>query len=139
MNSLEYGLLIKAYKDLFYIRHEWFGEIRFEVYPSLEKAPFIFRVPWNAEIANQWISPQSSLQQINNLLRNLVGSVVRWTLRGYFVKRERKQLQARLRRRPIDLRQLMMCPNCKSLSIELHKEIAQCRDCHWQTTVLMPQ
>lgn len=138
MNSLEYGLLIRAYKDLFYVRHEWFGDIRYEIYSSIDDAPTLFRSPWNTKTARIWIARQSGLQQTKNLLYNLLDSAIGWAMRGYVIKREQKQIRARLRQRPIDLKQLMMCPACQSMQIEVDSGIARCTDCQWQTTVLMP-
>lgn len=135
LNSLEYGLLVKAYLDLFYVRHEWSGTVRYEVYPSMEQAPDIFRLPWDAETARLWITRRDA----KHLLHNLLHSVIGWALRGYQIRQEQRQLRARLRQRPIDLCRLMMCPKCQSLRIEIKEETARCQDCQWQTTVLMPK
>jgi hypothetical protein len=139
VNSLEYGLLMKAYPDLFYVRHEWFGDIRYEIYSCVDQAPVFFRSPWNAETARLWVARRSSLQQVKNLMRNLLDSAISRAMRGYVIKQEARQLKARLRRRPVNLSQLMMCPKCQSLQIEIKTETARCQDCQWQTTVLISQ
>jgi SAM-dependent methyltransferase len=139
VNSLEYGLLMKAYPDLFYVRHEWFGDICYEIHSCVDQAPAFFRSPWNAEIARLWVARRSSLQQVKDLMRNLLDSAISRAMRGYVIKQEARQLKARLRRRPVNLSQLMMCPKCQSLQIEIKTETARCQDCQWQTTVLIPQ
>jgi len=138
MNSLEYGLLVKAYKDLFYVRHEWSGAVRYQVYSSIDQAPALFRSPWSGETARLWVARQKSLQQARNLVRNLVDSAFGRAMRGYTLKQEQRQLGARLRRRPVDLSQVMMCPACQSVRIEIGLDVAGCQDCQWQTTIQMP-
>jgi SAM-dependent methyltransferase len=139
MNSLEYGLLIKAYKDLFYVRHEWSGTVRCKIYSSIDQAPALFRSPWNGETARLWVARQKSLQQAKNLLHNLIDSAFGRAMRGYTLKQEQRQLKARLRQRPIDLSQVMMCPICQSTRIEIKIDAACCQDCQWQTRIWMPQ
>lgn len=133
VSSLEYGLLVKAYIDLFYVRHEWSGRVRYEFYPSLADAPAILREPWTADTARPWITRRG----VKDLARNLIDSTVSRLLRDYWIRREQRQLQSRLRR-PIDLANLMMCPTCHSLEITLQGETAHCQDCQWQTMVLLP-
>jgi SAM-dependent methyltransferase len=134
-NSLEYGLLIKAYLDLFYVRYEWTDAVRYQVYRSIDQAPDLFRRPWTAETARPWIPRRGA----KHLLRNLIDSVIGHAGRGYLIRREARQVKARMRRRPIDLAQLMMCPVCGSTQIQISGGTARCRDGHWQTTILTPR
>jgi SAM-dependent methyltransferase len=134
MNSLEYGLLIKAYLDLFYVRHEWSGTVRYEFYSSPADAPAILREPWQADTARPWLARRG----LKDLAGNLIGSITNRVLRTYLIKREQRQLQQRLRR-PVDLARLMMCPACHSLQITIQGETARCQDCQWQTLVILPR
>jgi SAM-dependent methyltransferase len=128
-NSLEYGLLFRAYLDLFYVRHEWSGTVRHEFFPSLAEAPAIFHEPWRADTARPWLARRG----FKDLLVNLIASAANRALRSYLIRREQRQ------RRPINLAKLMMCPTCHSLQIAIYSDTARCRDCNWQTLVLMPR
>ncbi len=138
-NSLEYGLLIRAYTDLFYVRYEWRGDIRFRVYDSIEHAPLFFYKPWDTDTARPYIPARGSAQQVIGLLRNLTGSIVHRALRGLVIRQENRQVEARRRPHPIDLGAILMCPNCKSQAIEVQGSMAHCRSCSWQTTLVMPK
>ncbi len=134
VNSLEYGLLIKAYLDLFYVRHEWSGTVCYEFHPSLAEAPAILREPWQADTARPWLARRG----LKDLAANLLTSFANRALRGTLIKREQRELQQRLRR-PIDLARLMMCPTCHSVQITIQGDTARCQDCQWQTLVLLPR
>ncbi len=135
-NSLEYGLLLRAYKDLFYVRYAWQGALRFQVYDALERAPDFMRAPWDAATARPYIPARGGARQLAGLERNLAGSIVQRLLRPYVQRQERREVQARLRRRPVDLEAILMCPQCRGEVVQLRDGTARCPGCGWQTRVL---
>ena len=139
VNSLEYTLLEKAYRDLFYVRHEWSKRVKYHICEGGEGLCDAFRHPWDRTRALQWIPQRTVRQQAIGLLGNIAGSFLSRGYRPFAKLRAKRDLGRRQKKCPaLDLASLMMCPECQSLGITMNKQVACC-DCGWQTAVILPE
>jgi len=64
----EYRLFIRRYADLFYVRHQWQGRVRYRVDPPNADVRAWFLEPWDAERIARFVPPRSPLRQALDLL-----------------------------------------------------------------------
>lgn len=134
-NSLEYGLLIKAYRDVFYVRHVWQRPLTYHIHPLPEHNQ---GAVWTEELARSWVQNRPKSQQIVALARNLAETAVFIITRPLRQKQHRRQLKQRQQKRPFNLADLLQCPQCHGTDITIQNQQAICPACQWQTTVYQP-
>lgn len=130
-HSPEYRLLIRRYAHLFYVRHEWQGEVRYCIEPSDPERRAWFVEPWDAGRVARFVPPRGQGRQALELLAGALGSVWGGALRR--LVRDRP-----VRRREVDLAALMQCPDCGHEVVEVGAGEARCPVCGWRTVVVRP-
>lgn len=138
MHSLEYGLMIKAYRDLFYLRRQWQRPLTYQVHSGADTAPPWLTQSWTSDMTRHWIGPRGAPQKIIGLGKNLAETAVYLLNQPFSKRRTRRQLHQRQQQRPFTMRDLLQCPECQSTDITITGQTANCRHCAWQTTILLP-
>jgi DNA-directed RNA polymerase subunit RPC12/RpoP len=113
------------------VRHQWRGKIRYAVHPADDERRAWFGKPWDAEKVARFVPPRSMSRQAIDLLTGALGSVIGGLLR-------RLPRLPILRRRVVDLTDLMQCPSCAHRPLEIGGGYARCPACGWQTVVIIP-
>ncbi|MBK7920617.1 MAG: methyltransferase domain-containing protein [Candidatus Promineifilaceae bacterium] len=137
-NSLEYGLMIKAYKDLFYLRRQWQRPLTYQLHPSPETAPPWLSQPWSGDMARRWIPPRAAGPKIIGLAQTLTETAVYLLTQPLNRRRNHRALRQRQQQQPVQLANLLQCPTCHATDITLANQTANCSRCGWQTAVLLP-
>jgi SAM-dependent methyltransferase len=132
-HSPEYRLFIRRYAGLFYVRHQWRGEVQYRVDPPDAEQRAWFWEPWDADKVAQFVTPRNSVRQAIDLLSGAFGSVVGG------LRRRLDQPRYTSRRRPVNLAELMQCPICAHETIEVGDGHATCPACGWHTVVVLPE
>ena len=127
-NSLEYHLMVRAYRKLFLVRHEWEEQINYRIDPDEGYLRSFFDRPWTMEQFKNFYPERSFDQQITQLGKTLTFSAMELLFRpprrliGQILKDLRKN------RLNIRLETILACPRCKGEVKDLHDHI-KCLNC----------
>ena len=132
-HSPEYRLFLRRYLDLFYVRYQWRGEIKYRIDPTDDYRRAWLQGPWPELKVSRFVAPRNPGRQARDLVTGVLGSL--W---GGFLRRQ-ASLRSAPKYRQVDLAELMQCPVCSSKTVELSGEEARCPACGWHTVIVRPR